>query len=137
MKKIFMLNAEITKLNEVLELKSILIQIKMPKQLDKRTSDDYNEPIDGRRTVVAHRGLRRGFLCMVFLFLSPLHQKSARSLGRFFGIRIHHEKNHIFVRPSIALASVTSSVYSKSPPTGRPWAIRVTKIPMGLSRRAI
>lgn len=49
MKKIFMLNAEITKLNEVLELKSILIQIKMPKQLDKRTSDDYNEPIDGRR----------------------------------------------------------------------------------------
>ncbi len=35
MKKIFMLNAEITKLNEVLELKSILIQIKMQNGLTK------------------------------------------------------------------------------------------------------
>lgn len=35
MKKIFMLNAEITKLNEVLELKSILIQIKMQNSLTK------------------------------------------------------------------------------------------------------
>ena len=35
MKKIFMLNAEITKLNEVLELKSISIQIKMQNSLTK------------------------------------------------------------------------------------------------------
>lgn len=35
MKKIFMLNAEITKLNEVLELKSISIQIKMQNGLTK------------------------------------------------------------------------------------------------------
>jgi len=35
MKKIFMLNAETTKLNEVLELKSILIQIKMQNGLTK------------------------------------------------------------------------------------------------------
>ena len=35
MKKIFMLNAEITKLNDVLELKSILIQIKIQNSLTK------------------------------------------------------------------------------------------------------
>lgn len=35
MKKIFMLNAEITKLNDGLELKSILIQIKMQNGLTK------------------------------------------------------------------------------------------------------
>ena len=35
MKKIFMSNAEITKLNEVLEFKSILIQIKMQNGLTK------------------------------------------------------------------------------------------------------
>lgn len=35
MKKIFILNAETTKLNEVLELKSILIQIKMQNGLTK------------------------------------------------------------------------------------------------------
>lgn len=35
MKKIFMINAEITKLNEVLELKSISIKIKMQNGLTK------------------------------------------------------------------------------------------------------
>ena len=35
MKKIFMINAEITKLNEALELKSISIQIKMQNGLTK------------------------------------------------------------------------------------------------------
>ena len=44
---------------------------------------------------------------------------------------------HISRRPSNALSSVTSSVYSRSPPTGTPWAIRVQRMFMGLSSRAI
>ena len=54
--------------------------------LDIEEIGGYNESIDGRRTVAAHRGLRRSSLCMVFLFLSPLHQKSVRLLGRFFDL---------------------------------------------------
>src|SRR5438876_6196468 len=38
-------------------------------------------------------------------------------------------------RPSNALAIVTSSAYSKSPPTGNPNARRVTRIPSGLIKR--
>lgn len=37
------------------------------------------------------------------------------------------------LRPSKALDSVTSSAYSRSPPTGRPCAIRVVVIPDGLT----
>ena len=36
------------------------------------------------------------------------------------------------VRPSSARRSVTSSIFSRSPPTGTPLAIRVTRIPVGL-----
>ena len=36
------------------------------------------------------------------------------------------------VLPSRALSSVTSSIYSKSPPTGTPLAILVTLMPVGL-----
>lgn len=39
--------------------------------------------------------------------------------------------------PSSARERVTSSTYSKSPPTGTPLAIRVTLTPMGFSRRLI
>ena len=44
---------------------------------------------------------------------------------------------HISRRPSIALERVISSAYSRSLPTGTPCAMRVTKTPMGLSRRAM
>lgn len=37
------------------------------------------------------------------------------------------------LRPSSALLNVTSSVYSRSPPTGIPWAILVTFIPIGFT----
>src|SRR5262245_43551474 len=40
---------------------------------------------------------------------------------------------HICRRPSSACESVTSSAYSRSPPTGRPLARRVTVTPTGLS----
>ena len=48
-------------------------------------------------------------------------------------------QNFIYIsrRPSSALARVTSSIYSKSPPMGIPWAIRVVRMPMGFKRRAI
>src|SRR5882762_8326016 len=39
-------------------------------------------------------------------------------------------------RPSRARPRVISSAYSRSPPTGRPLAIRVTRSPSGLSSRA-
>src|SRR5262249_18588283 len=39
-------------------------------------------------------------------------------------------------RPSSARPSVTSSAYSRSPPTGSPLAMRVTRRPSGLSSRA-
>mgnify|MGYP000772290349 CR=1 FL=1 len=41
------------------------------------------------------------------------------------------------VLPSNARSSVTSSIYSKSPPTGTPLAMRVTLMPVGLIRRLI
>ncbi len=37
--------------------------------------------------------------------------------------------------PWKARSRVTSSVYSSSPPTGTPWAMRVTRTPMGLMSR--
>ena len=43
----------------------------------------------------------------------------------------------ISLLPSSALRRVTSSVYSRSPPTGTPWAIRVQRIFIGCRRRAI
>ncbi len=48
-------------------------------------------------------------------------------------------QNFIYIsrRPSSALARVTSSIYSKSPPMGIPWAIRVVRMPIGFKRRAI
>src|SRR4029077_7162945 len=42
---------------------------------------------------------------------------------------------HISRRPSSARARVTSSAYSRSPPMGRPWAIRVTRTPSGTNCR--
>ena len=43
--------------------------------------------------------------------------------------------HHISRRPSRAWASVTSSAYSRSPPTGRPLASRVTRTPDRLQQR--
>src|SRR5690625_6926901 len=40
-------------------------------------------------------------------------------------------------RPSKDLAKVTSSAYSKSPPTGSPWAILVVRMPEGFTSREI
>ena len=45
--------------------------------------------------------------------------------------------NYISVLPAIALDNVTSSAYSKSPPTDNPCARRVTLMPIGLTRREI
>ena len=44
---------------------------------------------------------------------------------------------HSSLRPSIAFESVTSSAYSRSLPTGTPWAMRVHLMPMGLMSRAM
>src|SRR5699024_1211435 len=41
------------------------------------------------------------------------------------------------LRPSSAFDNVTSSAYSRSPPTGKPCAIRVVLTPEGLTRRDI
>ena len=57
--------------------------------------------------------------------------------------RVEHERavgrlarrgalGHISLRPSRAWDNVTSSAYSRSPPTGRPLASRVTRTPSGL-----
>ena len=90
----------------------------------------YNAPVDGTQSRRNRRHLRRSVCDWCFSFFLLFIKKAADSLGRFF-------VSYIWVRPSIALASVTSSVYSRSPPTGKPCAMRVTKIPIGLSRRAI
>ena len=102
----------------------------MQKWIDKLKATMYNTPIDGTQSRRNRRHLRRSVCDWCFSFFLLFIKKAADSLGRFFVI-------YIWVRPSIALASVTSSVYSRSPPTGRPCAMRVTKIPIGLSRRAI
>ena len=102
----------------------------MQKRIDKLKATMYNTPIDGTQSRRNRRHLRRSVCDWCFSFFLLFIKKAADSLGRFFVI-------YIWVRPSIALASVTSSVYSRSPPTGRPCAMRVTKIPIGLSRRAM
>ena len=102
----------------------------MQKRIDKSKATMYNTPIDGTQSRRNRRHLRRSVCDWCFSFFLLFIKKAADSLGRFFVI-------YIWVRPSIALASVTSSVYSRSPPTGRPCAMRVTKIPIGLSRRAM
>ena len=102
----------------------------MQKRIDKLKATMYNTPIGGTQSRRNRRHLRRSVCDWCFSFFLLFIKKAADSLGRFFVI-------YIWVRPSIALASVTSSVYSRSPPTGRPCAMRVTKIPIGLSRRAI
>ena len=52
----------------------------------------------------------------------PDHNRQGNGLGRIYRISL---------RPSRALDSVTSSAYSRSPPTGSPRAIRVTRRPSG------
>ena len=94
----------------------------MQKRVDKPKTRPYNNVIDGTQNRRIHRRLRRGVCEWCFSFFLLFIKKAADSLGRFFVI-------YIWVRPSIALASVTS--------TGRPCAMRVTKIPIGLSRRAM
>ena len=56
---------------------------------------------------------------------------SAWSDGRI--VRRPDELGYMSRRPSRAWPSVTSSAYSRSPPTGRPLASRVTRTPTGLS----
>src|ERR671918_87310 len=51
-------------------------------------------------------------------------------------VLLDDDRHHISRRPSRAWPSVTSSAYSRSPPTGRPLASRVTRTPRGLSRPA-
>ena len=102
----------------------------MQKQVDKPKTRPYNNVIDGTQSRRNRRHLRRSVCDWCFSFFLLFIKKAADLLGRFFVV-------YIWVRPSIALASVTSSVYSRSPPTGKPCAMRVTKIPIGLSRRAM
>src|SRR5262245_20900047 len=52
-----------------------------------------------------------------------------------YGAFLTRAKDYNSRRPSNALAIVTSSAYSKSPPTGNPNARRVTRIPSGLIKR--
>ena len=49
---------------------------------------------------------------------------------------VHASGYPISFRPSRALLSVTSSAYSRSPPTGRPRAMRVMRSPSGFSSLA-
>jgi len=49
------------------------------------------------------------------------------------GTRVGARQSVTSLRPSKARPSVTSSAYSRSPPTGRPDARRVTRRPKGLS----
>ena len=102
----------------------------MQKRIDKLKATMYNTSIDGTQSRRNRRHLRRSVCDWCFSFFLLFIKKAAEQVGRFFAA-------YIWVRPSIALASVTSSVYSRSPPTGRPCAMRVTKIPIGLSRRAM
>ena len=53
------------------------------------------------------------------------------------GVALMSPSVHISLRPLKALESVTSSVYSRSAPTGMPWAMRVTRMPMGFMSRAM
>ena len=101
----------------------------MQKRIDKSKATMYNTPIDGTQSRRNRRHLRRSVCEWCFSFFLLFIKKAAEQVGRFF--------DYICVLPSIALANVTSSVYSRSPPTGRPCAMRVTRIPIGLSRRAM
>src|SRR5213594_2907438 len=57
------------------------------------------------------------------------------AVGAVYGAFLTTAKHYNSRRPSNALAIVTSSAYSKSPPTGNPNARRVTRIPSGLIKR--
>lgn len=105
----------------------------MQKRIDKSKATMYNTPIDGTQSRRNRRHLRRSVCDWCFSFFLLFIKKAAEQVGRFFV----NPSVYICVLPSIALANVTSSVYSRSPPTGRPCAMRVTKIPIGLSRRAM
>ena len=64
-------------------------------------------------------------------------QKSAIRLSDSFYPRVHAQTQSYSVRrASIARPSVSSSAYSRSPPTGRPLARRLTSMPRGLMVRA-
>src|SRR2546423_4936469 len=52
------------------------------------------------------------------------------------GVTCNIGTRHTARRPSNARPSVISSAYSRSPPTGRPLASRVTAMPMGFTMRA-
>ena len=77
---------------------------------------------------------------LAIYFSDGLSANQTATLGDFFSslgsnlTLISDTKQWIYIslRPSKALLRVTSSVYSKSPPTGIPWAILVTVIPIGL-----
>src|SRR5207244_3284000 len=63
--------------------------------------------------------------------------RGRREVGGDRGARSERSgRDHISRRPSRACERVTSSAYSRSPPTGRPLARRVTVTPTGLSSAA-
>ena len=69
------------------------------------------------------------------LVVVALHQQLRGLAGAHHTvIEVQH---YISLLPSMAFESVTSSAYSRSLPTGTPWAMRVTLMPMGLTSRAI
>ena len=103
----------------------------------RRDSDSRHPPWQGGTLPLSYYRIahQRKVLYISKSPLSILFDKKRETFASLFLFRV--SDTHISRRPSIALARVTSSVYSRSPPTGRPCAMRVTRIPMGLSRRAI
>jgi len=86
--------------------------------------------LDGLDQVLASIGIRPTIRHPFTPFLQPLAlpvELPGNEVGPFYPISR---------RPSIAFDSVTSSAYSRSPPTGSPRAMRVIRMPSGLSRRA-
>lgn len=83
-------------------------------------SDDGSAPRRTRRRVPERpkrrRGLSKGFLNENFMCVSPFRYSARRA--------------------SMARPRVSSSAYSRSPPTGSPLARRVTVMPSGLMVRA-
>ena len=97
----------------------------------RRDSDSRHPPWQGGTLPLSYYRIAHQHM-ILYIIIRSLSIPFDKKRETFVSLRVY-----ISLRPSIALARVTSSVYSRSPPTGRPCAIRVTRMPMGLSRRAI
>src|SRR5699024_4077255 len=69
------------------------------------------------------------YVFLIFFLKKSNHFKKAVLLYSRYTVNFCY----ISVLPIIALDNVTSSAYSKSPPTESPWANLVTVIPIGLT----